>query len=386
VGVTPWEGPVAPGEHSVALRPLPAPEPPSACGVVPRVMARAMARPEDKHLATVPVAVVVKPRQTIGVQLKAERLNAGLRILPTPATASIFVDGSRVSRGGFEAQLKPGEHVIKVEAEGYFAETQNINLTADDLTELQVTLRKDFNSPVWAEKPRVVLELSGGGALAPSFGGDIARGCTGDCKQAIGAGAQVAFRAGYEFSNGLSLGGAARYMGIQQSISGRPTRLLSLEDNLARDGVTNDTVSIQGFWVGPYAAYRLGKRFPVHLGLAAGVGFGSVSDRRTGLFGASAVGPVVQSGFLTWVFVEPELRVGVRVLERLTVGVNLSGMFMFAPRVPRWNEKMTINPHGNPLGLADRSAESKPGKFGTETIIGSPMVVITEGVSVRYDF
>lgn len=383
VGQTPWEGPISPGEHSVVLRPLPEPKPPSACGTPPPIMTQAAEG--QQSLATSPMRVVVKPRQTVGVKLKAERLDAAIRIWPVPAAASVLIDGGVVSRGGFEGRLTPGEHVLKVEAAGYFSETQKINVPAGELKELKVSLRKDYNSPVWAEQPRVLLELSGGAALSPSFGGDIATGCTGTCKQGIAAGGRVALRGGYELSSGFSLGATASYLGMQQSTTGRATTLLPYTEGSPSAGIANDTVSLQAFLVGPYAAYRLGERFPLHLGLAAGVGLSSVSDRRTGLFGESAIGPVVQSGFYTWLFVEPEVRVGMRVLERLTLGISISGLFLYAPSAPQWNESMRISPHGNALGLTPE-LEQRAGRFSAETVMGSTMVAITEGVSVRYEF
>jgi hypothetical protein len=254
--------------------------------------------------------------------------------------------------------------------------------------ELQVSLREDYSSPTRAEEPRILLELSGGAALAPSFGGDIAAGCAGTCKPGMAAGGRVALRGGYELSNGFSLGATASYLGMQQSTTGRASTLLPLDPagkGSHRDGIANDAVSLHAFLVGPYAAYRVGKRVPLHLGLAAGVGLGSVSDRRTGLFGASAVGPVVQSGFYTWAFVEPEVRVGVRVLDRLTLGITISGLLLFAPRAPQWNESMRISPHGSTLGLTEERAQ-EAGKFGAETVMGSTVAAITESVSVRYEF
>jgi hypothetical protein len=387
VGQTPWLGPISAGEHAVVLRAPPEPKPPPVCGAAPPVMTQAVAEGQQS-LATAPKRVVVKPNQTVGVRLKAERLDAAIRVLPAPAAASVVIDGDLVSRGGFEGRLKPGEHVIKVEADGFFTETQKINIPAGEVKEIQVSLRKDYNSPAWAEGPRILLELSGGAALAPSFGGDIAAGCAGNCKRGMAAGGRVALRGGYELSNGFSLGATAGYLGMHQSTTGRASTLLPLvpADKEARsDGSANDDVSLHALLVGPYAAYRVGKQVPLHLGLAAGVGLGSVSDRRTGLFGASAVGPVVQSGFYTWAFVEPEVRVGVRVLDRLTLGITISGLLLFALRAPQWNESMRISPHGSTLGLTEERAQ-EAGTFGAETVMGSTMAAITEGVSVRYEF
>ena len=121
-----------------------------------------------------------------------------------------------------------------------------------------------------------------------------------------------------------------------------------------------------------------------------GVALGSMADTRVGAFdgvspnatGDVGVGPVTQSGFFPWVFIEPELRVGVHVTEHLGLGVTLSALILVPPRVPRWREAMLINPHGQVAG----AGVSTPGKFAAESLTGSAILAITEGLSVRYDF
>ncbi len=393
VGVSPWEGPVSAGEHTVVLRPLPPADPLPAgemsCSVpLTKTEQITLAGTED-IVATVPVTVVVQPGESAPLQMKAVPLDATVKILPSPATATLSLDGVSMGRGGFQGRIQPGYHLVEVTAEGYFPEKQKVSVPAGEERAVQITLRKDWSSPVWAEAGRFWVELSGGAALSPSLGGEVAAGCKDTCKQSIGGGGRVALRGGYQLGNGVSIGGTLGYLAMEQTITGRSTQLLPIAiagiatpDAIA--GVANDTLAIQSFLVGPYAALRLGKRFPVSLGLAAGLALSQVSDRRTGLFGPFAVGPVTQSGLFPWIFVEPELRVGVRVTEHLTLGVSVSGLLLFAPAVPRWNEGMAINPHGGQLGLDDKE-QNRPGLFPGETITGSTLFAITEGLSVRYE-
>jgi hypothetical protein len=391
VGVTPWEGSTTAGEHSIVLRPIPDPAPPpppedSICNAPLPAAQRAAMRGTADVTATLPTTVVVKANQITGVKLKAEPLTASLKIRPDPATARLFVDGSAVGRGGFEGRIKPGSHVVKVEAEGYFSEDQEITIATGDDKALAVKLRKDLDSPVWARTGHFTLELSGSVPLAPSFGGQLAASCQVGCRQGVGIGGRGMLRGGYELGNGLGFGITAGYLEMQQSVTGREATFRPKDPaGKALTGIANDTVAIRDFMLGAYGALRLGKRFPVHVGLAAGVALGNISDTRTGLFNDSAVGPVTQSAFFTWIFVEPELRVGVHLTEHLGLGVSLSGLLLVAPRVPQWNPTLVLDPHGKELGQG-AGGQNRLGYFDAETITGSAIFAVTESVSVHYDF
>lgn len=412
VGVTPWEGPVSPGQHTVLLRPLPAPAPPPpqdddvGCNIPRRSAAIAAVAASgvaavapsksgggtmpEEEVASVPVIVVVKPNQTAPVKAKAEPLNALLRIRPEPASANIFLDGVEIGRGGFEGRIKPGNHTIQVVAEGYSSEEQKITVAAGSEKFVDVALRKDIQSPVWVEPGHYMLEVSGGVVLAPALGGDIAAGCTEKCLQSVGSGARVALRGGYELGNGLGFGLTVGYLGLQQTTTGRATQLYPFVDGAQSTGApstgaVDDTVSLQDATVGAYASYRLGRRFPLRLGLAAGVAIGNLSDTRTGVFGSAGIGPVSQTGLVPWFFVEPEASAGVRINEHIGIGLNVSALILIAPQAPRWSEAMLINPHGNQFGR-DATGELQVGQFKAESVTGSVIVALNPSLSARYDF
>jgi len=91
VGTTPWEGTVAAGTHTVALR-----------------------GPADEGAVAKPVQVVAD--KSTDVSFEAAKLPGELRVDPTPSDAEIFVDGKKVGAGPFKGELAAGSHVITVTA------------------------------------------------------------------------------------------------------------------------------------------------------------------------------------------------------------------------------------------------------------------------------
>ncbi|WP_437937378.1 PEGA domain-containing protein [Sorangium sp. So ce341] len=378
VGETPWEGPVSPGPHSVQLRPITPKQELSTSTCDEPLVAPAEESAEEQELGTEPVSVVVKAGGTTSLELKVERLGAVLRITPNPATAGVYINGVYVGRGGYVGRAKPGKHVVKMVEDGYEPVTQTIEARVGQDNAPPGQLRKDWNSPRWAERGRILVEVRGNLALTPSLGGEIASGCDGLCQSSLGVGALLALRGGYEFPGGLSVGLTAGYFQMQQTITGRTTSF-SYPDGEAETGTANDTVSLRNFMAGAYASLRLSERFPVRLGLAAGALLGSVEDSRIAIVDGRATGPVVQSGFFPWLFVEPEMQVGLRLGEHFSVGVGFSAMVLVPPRVPLWTAQMPINAHSN-------EDEGSAGTFKAETITGSVIVSMNQGLYLRYGF
>lgn len=381
VGMTPWEGPVSAGEHSVVLRLPPPPPPKLGCGE-PVITEDPRAAEAEQPLASAPMSVTVKPRETTPLQLKAQVMGAVVRIAPNPATATLFVDGIQVSRGGFHGRLSPGEHVIKSTAEGYFEETQKLSVPESGETMVEVALRKDLNASIWAEPSRLLFEIGGNAPIAPSLGGDIAETCGDGCTYSPGVGGRVTIRGGYELSNRLSFGLSAGYLHMRQSTTNRGGQL-SINNTSSRDGVANDEITMDNALVGAYAAYRVGSSFPLRVSLGAGVAVGSIADMRTGIFQytdaennqrVAAVGPLTQSGLFTWAFIEPELRAGLRLSESWGIGLSVSGLVLLSPTVPQWKADMKIN-----------ARENNFGQFGAETVTGGAFFAITQGLYISYE-
>lgn len=376
VGMTPWEGPVSAGEHSVVLRaPAGTPQKSGVCGDPVLDMPPFEIDADEWELASAPTLVVVKPQEATPVQLKAEVRSSTVKIIPSAADADVYVDGAKVSRGGFDGRLPPGEHLVKVVANGYVERVEKIRVSEGEDTAIQMDIKKDYNAPRWVPPAHFMIEFGGSAPITPSLGGELAASCTEGCIRSLAVGGRVMLRAGYELGRGLGFGLTGGYLSIQQSIAGRKT-ILTRTDGTATEGIVSDALSIRGVMLGAYGGYRLGEKWPLRLGVSAGVGFGPISSVKTGLFGDVAVGPLTQSSYFAWMFVEPEMRVGVRVSEHLGLGLSVSGLMLIAPKVPQWNGDMRLDAH-NDKDLA---------YFKPETIMGSTMFALTEGVHVSYAF
>jgi hypothetical protein len=354
VGSTPWEGPIAAGEHAIVLR-------------------------SPDNYGTLPSQATVKVNETKVVALKAENLGASLRIVPDPPTASVALDGFFVGRGAFEGRLRPGEHPIKVVADGYFSETQKVTVATGDERTVKVKLRRDPDSPVWAKPGRFALEVSGGVALTPTFGGAIGAGCEHPCVQDAGLGGMATFHGGYELANRFGFGVQAGYLNVQQQTTGREAEL-RIVGRAPSSGTANDSVKVRGLMVGGFASYTLGDRFPVRLRLGMGAVIGAVSDTRTGSFRTTEldarydIGPVIQVHSMVWFYVNPEVRVGFKIGEHLELGAGVSIPLLVAPQPAQWTESWGINAFSDGWGSFER-----------QDLTSGIVFAIAPGISARYE-
>jgi hypothetical protein len=103
-----------------------------------------------------------------------------------------------------------------------------------------------------------------------------------------------------------------------------------------------------------------------------------VTYDRVGTFQDRAVGPLEQTGYFPWIYVEPEARIGIRITEGLSIGVTISGLVLIAPKVPVWTQLMQVNAHSsNPDQL---------GQFDSEKVTGAAFFVMNQGLYVQYGF
>src|SRR5262249_14324595 len=94
VGTTPWEGPLSAGDHLVLLR-------------------------GEVTLGTQPASLSIKLGQTTPLTLAAEKLDAEVRVIPTPAGASVAIDAVTVGHGLWQGRLREGRHKIEVLSDGF---------------------------------------------------------------------------------------------------------------------------------------------------------------------------------------------------------------------------------------------------------------------------
>ena len=356
VGKTPWEGALAPGDHTVFLR-------------------------GEGNLGTQPASVAVRINQVTPVTLGAEELAARLRVQPTPAGAIVAIDGVSLGGGLWEGRLRAGAHRIEVAAEGFLPQTREV-LVGGEKNEIQaVTLERDPRSAIWSEnRGQFFIEVDGAFGLTPSFGGDVAATCTGQCKSSLGIGFMAMGHAGYRFTSGLLLGLDAGYLYLGQSTTGRATTLQPV-GVAANPGTVDDALRLSGALLGASAGVRLGSAFPITLRLGAGALIGSLKDHRTGKFTtvARAGKPAVtyaldatDSPTDVSFYLVPEARLGVKVSKRLELSAGVEALVLLALKQPVWTKAVNAGTDGQ-------------GAFA-DALAGKVMVVLVPGVGARIEF
>lgn len=358
VGQTPWEGPLSPGEHTIALR-------------------------GSGRVGSPPASVPVVEGKTTPLRLAVEELRATLRIEPSPVNALVSLDGVSVGRGVFEANLREGAHRVEVAADGFVAKWEDVSLAPDKRRVLPVVLERDLDSPLWRRPSRFVVDVTLGAVLAPSLGGALASTCAGSCDRGLGLGALGLAHGGYELGSGFGFGVAAGYLALRQTSTARPTALTLQDPSPAAEGTVNDEVVLQGLLAGAFAALAFGDAPRLHLRLGAGALLGSVDDTREGAF-TSATGiearfdAVTSSRSATYVFVAPDARVGFPLGEHAELTAGLGALVLFAVEAPRWS-----GPKGGVYG----AVSPKTGYFAAfpdDTLTGSVIVSAVPELGFRY--
>lgn len=354
VGQTPWEGSLAVGDHTVSLR------------------------GKDK-LGTQPVAAPVKAQEVTALTLRAEELDAAMRVDPTPAGARVAINAVTVGRGAWAGRLKSGTHRVEVAADGFLPVVRQIVLERGEREIVTVELQRDPNADFWRKPPKFVFELDGSLALAPSFGGDVIDSCRSDCARSLGLGASTQLFAAYELGSGLQFGLTAGYLSITQSATRREGTLVpnSLEP---RPGTADDDLLVRAFLGGATLGYHVGERFPVLFRLGVGGFIGSVRDDRAGTFTTRSnesfdAFPVTTTAQARYFFISPEARAGLRISKNFELSAGIKALLLITPTQPRWNDQIELD-----------AASDGAGTYPADSLTGSFMVIISPGLGVRYDF
>jgi hypothetical protein len=354
VGVTPWEGPVAIGDHAVMLR------------------------GEDRFGAP-PAPVSIRAGARAELVLAAEELDAAMRVVPVPAEASVAIDGLFVGRGAWDGRVRPGAHRVQLVADGYLRADRSVTLARGGRGVVEATLDRDPRSPRWQRPGRFVLEAGGGVALSPSFGA-LGKGCFQACAQGLGTGGYALLHGGYELGSGFAFGVEAGYLRMQEATQGRNTSLQAVGLMSPSAGTADDTRKLRTFLVGGWAGLGAGGRVRLRVRLGAGVALGTISDTRTGTFAAQDgarfdVGPLIQVPSATWFYLAPEVRLGVRLggHVELSAGVAARTLISLSPR--RWDAAQPV-----------RAGDDGYGQFAADPLLSPVVLALTPGLSARYDF
>ena len=359
MGQTPWEGSVGVGPHAVLLR-------------------------GKGKLGTQPASAVVKSKQLTNLSLTAEDLEASLRVDPTPVSATVAIDAITVGNGVWLGRLKTGTHKVEITADGFLPLSKTVNLTKGAREIVKVELERDPNAAFWQKPPKIAFDFSAGVAFVPTFGGPIADSCGTGCSQSIGIGA-VGFAHGtYELGSGFGFGASLGYLFAVQSLNDRTAQLspYANEDGLPgpQDGTATDDIRLSAFLGGLHLSYRIGEQFPVLLRLGAGAMVGQIRDERKGQFIDSTGGPVATAPAsdlqqIVSVYIDPEVKVGVKLADNLTLSGGLQATMLITVQQPKWTQTIEVDAGNDGLGT-----------FPNEPLVGQFIVGIAPTVGFRYDF
>ncbi len=354
VGSTPFEGQLAVGAHVVVLR-------------------------GEGGLGTPPTSAPVELSRKTSLRLRAVKLDALLRVEPTPAAALVVIDGVPVGRGTWEGALPSGEHRIDVSADGFLPKRLELALSSGPPVVRKVELLRDEDDARWRIPSKITLEASGSLGLFPSFLGNVGDGCDEACSSSFGTGALATLHVAYELGSGLGFGLTGGFLHASQTVEGRlsSVRPVGLPP---REGRVTDELSLTGALVMGHASYHLESRFPVLMRLGVGALFGSMSDRRVGSFGLDdgftyQAGPVAQSTAATYLAIDPELRVAYPLSESLELSLGLHVAFFVALERPRWDSDREVD-----------AAVDGIGAFEGEDLTGPLWVLAAPGLGLRYAF
>jgi PEGA domain-containing protein len=355
VGKTPWIGTLGVGTHVVRL---------VGAG----------------KLGSQPAAAEVKPEDTTNLAVVAEELGSQLRVDPTPPGASVWLDGVNVGNGVWLGRVRTGAHKLEIKADGFLTAEKAITLREGERETMAVELDRDEDAPQWRKPPKWTIDAGAAFVVAPTFGGDVATSCEGDCQSNIGIGGLALVHGSYELGSGLGFGIELGYLVAQQQVQDRTAALQPHGLATPNAGTATDDLRLQGFLAGARAGYHLGEDIPVVLGLGAGVLVGELRDERKGVFTDRAgssydAAPATTFPGVTYFYLDPGIRVGVRFADHFELTASVQALLLIALSQPEWDETVELDAGGDGAG-----------SYSNETLMGSFVAMVAPGVNLRYDY
>ncbi len=394
VGKTPWRGSLAAGTHNVVLK-------------------------GDGDLGTPPSSALVRVGETATLTLKAVKLDAAIRIEPTPSNATVFVDGVSVGSGVWEGRLSAEAHRIEVSAPGHRPYRSEATLKVGRGELLRVVLERDLSNPMWGDAfvPHLYVEAFGGVALGLSLGGSAAEACdstindpsdndVAGCKaRSRPFGFLVGARGGYAIVGGLGIELGLGYLTISESMTRRIRALGEPQVTELYSDDYEDETTLAGPFAALSASYRVLEKTPLTFRVSVGVArLRSNTENRgdfRGTFQASASDPVEtfdlslsipERAESLWApLIGPEVRFGYRFSRALSVDAGFLALILF----PAEKLRTASSGYGGDL-RGDAIAEPVPTLEGgtvvpgtvrlpRETVAGT-IVAGVPSVGLRVDF
>ncbi len=298
-----------------------------------------------------------------------------------PGASTLRVPPARTSSAFPRAASEPLEARVAVTAGQEARLTDRLRALASESPSIVVAEKGSardviVDSRAVGRSARITIEVGASAFVAPSFGGDLSSGCTGSCSGGLALGGEAVLRGGVELRSGVGFGLAGGVLAANQTTTGRATTLAPI--GLApTSGVVDDTRKLRGILAGAWGAYAFGERRVVRLRLGGGALIGSLGDSRTGAFsppGAPSytIGPVGDAPKVTFLYLEPEARAGLRVSEHIELTAALGALVLFGTSRPTWDEAHAVN-----------AARDGAAYFAPETLTGSVIVAFTPGIGMR---
>jgi hypothetical protein len=383
VGKTPWEGVLSVGGHTVLLR-------------------------GDQQMGTPPTSAELKENDTASLTLSAVKLDATVRVEPTPSNARVAVDGVSIGNGVWQGQVQSGQHKVEVFAPGFLGFSKDVLLKSGQTEVVQARLKRNPDDPIWGGfRPHVYVEAIAGGAIAPSFGGSADQSCSsGGCSSSTPpVGILAGARGGYELVRGLGVELFLGYLTLRETMTRTETAKADphVQSLVSKDW--DDATRINGPMAAISASYQMLDKTPLTFRVWAGAARVKATFGNGGTFKGVSKDPTNpgQTGTFSlhfdleeqapnlWVpFVGPEVRMGLRLSDSFTIDAGLAALFMFPAATPR--KAYDGGPRAYPVG-------GSPGKYPDGTPIPQAgqvelpqengfgtIVAFAPTIGARYDF
>jgi hypothetical protein len=372
VGITPWQGNVAPGTHTVFLR-------------------------GEGRIGSLPANAVVELNQLATLSLGAEELACTLRVEPTPLNADVAVDGVGLGRGVWRGRERCGKHTLEVASPGFLPRSMDVVLVGDQPGGFNVSLERDPSSPLWraANPPRITVGLD---AALPfgSMGGDLVSACKSGCTAGPSFGALMQARFGYRASSGLTAGAEIGFLTLSETITGRaatvtPVGAASTPSLLVQNGKARDELRLSGPALGVQLGFERGRELVWMAHLGAGIAFENWQDSRQGTFttapapqGVSYSTPsLTETGSTPVFYMAPEFRLGYR-LGRVVLDVGVRLLVLFLIDDATWTDTSPVQ-----AGLCpstNHTVCAGLGQYGQTAAFGKTMLFVAPLVGAQYEF
>ncbi len=309
-----------------------------------------------------------------------------------------------------------GTHVVRITKEGFVPFEAKLTVVGDQTAAVDVVLSpttapeapvptpngvvttapvSNAEAPAPSSSLRAFAEAEVAFAATPGFGGALGASCSGACESGLGAGFLALAHGGVFTRSGFGFSVDAGYLSVGASLKNRNVALhpIDLPDNL---GTAEDDLRLSGLLLGGSAVFDTMKRVPLILRLGVGVLLGTLHDERDGTASTNArANPNPASGGAEFparaypfdssespgadsFYLAPEVRTGFRASEHFELSIGLRALVLFAFEAPSWSDVNPVVP-GPDYHVGQLT-------FGAQALSARTMIILTPGVSARFEF